>query len=321
MSGTAPIRFDGQVAIVTGAGGGMGSAYARELARRGAAVLVNDYGGGVLGEQDGSAAPAERVAAEIMAAGGRAVADAHAVGSGAAARAIVQAAIDAFGRVDILVNNAGVALPGPFTAFADEAIEQHYRINLIGAHHLMRAAWPGMAAQGYGRILNISSNGALGVGGNAPYATAKAGILGLSLDAAIEGRPAGILVNALMPTAYSRMIEQIPDRATVRWFAKHMQPEKVAAAAAWFLSRACTVSGRVLIAGGGRLSSLVFAETGELFDPAIDAEQVAGAIGMVLDESSLAVTHDQATAGARYMRMLPWEEGDGPDFGADMTRG
>jgi len=315
------IRFDGQVAIVTGAGGGMGRAYAVELGRRGAAVLVNDYGGGVHGEQDGSAGPAERVAAEIRAAGGTAVADAHAVGGGEAARAIVAAAEAAFGRVDILVNNAGVALPGAFTDFDDDAIDLHYRINLIGAHHLMRAAWPGMAARGHGRILNISSNGALGVGGNAPYAAAKAGLIGLSLDAAIEGRPLGILVNAVMPTAYSRMIEQIPDRATVDWFANNLPAERVAAAMAWFLSRDCTVSGRILLTGGGRLSSLVFAETGELFDAGLDAEAVAAGHAAALDTAALTVTPDQAAAGARYFRFFPWEAAAAPDFGPDVARG
>src|SRR5207248_5364989 len=125
----------------------------------------------------GSAGPAEQVAAEIRALGGKAVANADAVGTGDAARAIAGAALDAFGRIDILVNNAGVALPGPFTGFDDDAIERHYRINLFGAHHMMRAVWPAMVAQQHGRILNVSSNGALGVGYNAPYAAAKAGLI------------------------------------------------------------------------------------------------------------------------------------------------
>ncbi|SCW59928.1 NAD(P)-dependent dehydrogenase, short-chain alcohol dehydrogenase family [Sphingobium faniae] len=315
------IDFAGQVAIVTGAGGGMGRAYALELARRGAAVVVNDYGGGVLGEQDGSAGPAEAVAAEIAMAGGRAVASSLAVGTASNARAIVQAAIDAFGRIDILVNNAGTGIAGPFTAYEDEAIERHYATNLIGGHHLMRATWPHMAKQKYGRVLNVSSNGALGVGGNAPYGAAKAGMLGLTLDAAIEGRPLGICVNAVMPTSYSRLVEQIPDPATVAWFRDNLPPEKVAAAMAWFLSRDCTETGRILLTGGGRLSSLVFAETGEIFDPAIRAETVGARMGEVLDESGLAPVHNQAEAGARYFRHMPWTAGDAPDFGPDVKMG
>lgn len=315
------IDFSGQVAIVTGAGGGMGRAYALELARRGACVVVNDYGGGVLGQQDGSGGPAATVVAEIAALGCRAAASSLAVGSAANARAIVQTALDAFGRVDILVNNAGTGIAGPFTAHEDEAVERHYATNLIGGHHLMRAAWKHMAAQHYGRVLNVSSNGAIGVGGNAPYGAAKAGMLGLTLDAAIEGRPLGILVNAVMPTAYSRLIEQIPDPATVAWFRDNLKPQQVAAAMAWFLSSDCTESGRILLAVGGRLSSLVLAEAGEIFDPAIDAEMVAARVAEALDETILTPVHTQAEAGARYFRHLPWAAADRPDFGPDVERG
>lgn len=315
------IDFNGQVAIVTGAGGGMGRAYALELARLGAAVVVNDYGGGVLGELNGTSGPAEAVVAEIVASGGQATANSLAVGTAANGRAIVQDAIATFGRIDIIVNNAGTGIAGPFTAHEDDAIERHYATNLIGSHFLMRAAWPHMAGQKYGRVLNVSSNGALGVGGNAPYGAAKAGILGLTLDAAIEGKPQGILVNAVMPTSYSRLIEQIPDPATVAWFRDNLPPEKVAAAMAWFLSSACTQTGRILLTGGGRLSSMVFAETGEIFDPRLNAEQVGERIGEVLDESELRPIHSQAEAGVQYFRYMPWTAGDAPDFGPDVERG
>ena len=156
--------LDGQVAVVTGAGGGMGQSYARQLARLGAKVVVNDYGGDVLGRQDGSSAAAQRVVGEIEAEGGTAIANALAVGNGENARAIIAAATEAYSRIDILVNNAGTALPGAIDAFEDEAIERHYATNLIGGYHLVRAAWPIMKSQHYGRILNISSNDAL-VGG------------------------------------------------------------------------------------------------------------------------------------------------------------
>jgi NAD(P)-dependent dehydrogenase (short-subunit alcohol dehydrogenase family) len=283
--------------------------------------LVNDYGGGVLGDRDGTIGPAEAVVAEITAAGGKAAANGSAVGSADTARAIVRAALDAFGRVDILVNNAGTALAGSFTAHGDDQVEQHYATNLIGGHHLMRATWPLMAAQRYGRILNVSSNGVMGVGGNAPYAAAKAGMIGLTLDAAIEGRPLGILINAVMPTAYSRMIEQIPDKATVDWFRDNLAPEQVAAVMAWFLSRDCTESGRILLSGGGRLSSLVMAETGEIFDPALKAERIAEGLPIIFDEARLTVVHDQAEAGARYFKHFPWTAGAQADFGPDVERG
>jgi len=312
------IRFDGQVAIVTGAGGGMGRAYAMELAKRGAAVLINDYGGDVHGSGNGSAGPAEIVAAEIRAAGGQAAADSHAVGTGEAARAIVAAAIGAFGRLDILINNCGTALPGPFTDFDDETIEQHYRINAIGGHHLMRAAWPIMSAQRYGRVLNISSNGVMGVGGNAPYGAAKAAMLGLTFDAAIEGRARDILVNAVMPTAYSRMVEQIPDRATVGWFQRNLPAEKVAAAMAYFLSRESAVTGRVFYTGGGRLGTTQLAENDGIFVRDIDAETVRERLAEVLGTDRLTVTPDQASAGKRYMDALPWDAESAPNFQPDL---
>lgn len=318
MTSGQKIRFDGQVAIVTGAGGGMGRAYALELARRGAAVLVNDYGGGVLGEPNGSAEPARAVAAEIEAIGGRAMPNGDAVGSAAAARSIARAAVDAFGRIDILVNNAGTALPGTFTDHSDEAVERHFFTNLIGVHHLMRAVWPHMARQGYGRILNTSSNAVLGVGSNAPYAAAKAGVIGLTLDSAIEGKPHGILVNAVMPVSYSRMIDQIPDPATVAWFRDNCPPERVAAAMAWFVSGDCSETGRILLAGGGRLSSLVMAEAGEIFDPALDAEMVAQRYPAIFDEGRLVVTHDQAEAAGRYFTHMPWTADVTADFSPDV---
>ncbi|GAC1572396.1 MAG: SDR family NAD(P)-dependent oxidoreductase [Sphingomicrobium sp.] len=308
------IRFDGQAAIVTGAGGGMGRAYALELARRGAAVLVNDYGGDVYGGQSGSSRPAEAVVAEIKAAGGQAVADGHAVGTGDAARAIVTAATEAFGRLDILVNNCGTALPGRFTDFDDETIEKHYRVNVIGGHHLMRAAWPVMVEKRYGRVLNISSNGVMGVGGNAPYAAAKAAMLGLSFDAAIEGRALGVFVNAVMPTAYSRMIEQMPDRATVGWFQRNLPAEKVAAAMAFFLSRESEVTGRIFYTGGGRLGTIQLAENDGIFLPEIAAETVRDRLGEVLDNHRLTITPDQASAGKRYMDALPWDGESAPNF-------
>lgn len=306
------VRFDGQVAVVTGAGGGMGRAYALELARRGASVVVNDYGGGVRGEQDGSLGPAQAVVKEIEALGGKAVADGNAVGSATAARAIVQSALDAFGRIDVLINNAGASLAGSMTGPGDDEIERGYATHLIGAHHLMRAAWPHMADKKYGRILNTSSNGALGIGGNATYAAAKAGMIGLTLDASWDGRPVGILVNAVLPTAYSRMIEQIPDRNVVAWYRDNLPAEKVAAAMAYFLSSSSRETGRILVAGGGRLANLLFAEAGVLFDPGLDAEHVAGQVDELFDESRLVVLHDQREASARYLPHLPARPGEGP---------
>jgi NAD(P)-dependent dehydrogenase (short-subunit alcohol dehydrogenase family) len=273
---TQSIRFDGQVAVVTGAGGGIGRAIALELAARGAQLLVNDYGGDTLGHADESAngrsTTADAVAQEIVAAGGRAISNGIAVGTAQAARAIIDATLNAFGRIDILVNNAGVALPGPITKFSDAEVENLFRINLLGPHALLRAAWPHMVAQGYGRILNITSNAALGIGNNAPYGASKAGLIGLTLDAALEGKADNIRVNAFMPTAFTRLIEQIPDPTFVAWMRDNFSATAIAQTAAYFLSSQCGITGHVYTSGGGRVSRLAFAEGTGFVDKHITAE-------------------------------------------------
>lgn len=293
------IGFEGRAAIVTGAAGGIGRALALELARRGASVLVNDAGGTVAGS-GASSAPAEAVAEEIRRAGGTAVADATAIGSAQAARGIVEAAQRAFGRVDVLANVAGTALPGEITAFDDEQVEAQFRTNLLGPYLLVRAVWPVMRAQRYGRILNTSSNAALGIGANAPYATTRAGLLGLTLDAALEGREHGILVNAILPSAYSRMIEQIPDARFVDWFRRHLPPEKVAAVAAYLLCERCTLHGRMLAVGGGRVARIAFVEGTGWFDRDITSESIAAQIERATDMSGARILDFQEDA----MRLL-----------------
>jgi NAD(P)-dependent dehydrogenase (short-subunit alcohol dehydrogenase family) len=167
------IRFDGQVAIVTGAGRGMGRTHALLLASRGACVVVNDYGGDPSTLHPGTIDAAQSVVDEITEAGGQAVADGTMIGTGAAAGAVVDHALDAFGRVDMLVNNAGGALIGDIDAFADDEIEGVLRTNLIGPYMLMRRVWPHLRAQSYGRIVNIMSSATLGIGNIAAYAAGK----------------------------------------------------------------------------------------------------------------------------------------------------
>jgi NAD(P)-dependent dehydrogenase (short-subunit alcohol dehydrogenase family) len=302
---THTIRFDGQVAIVTGAAGGLGRSIARELARRGAAVLVNDYGGDVQGH-GAQPARAEEAAAAIRAEGGRAVGDGTAVGTPAAARTIVAHALEAFGRIDVLVNNAGIAQPLPIDETSDEQLELELRTNLLGPYALMRAAWPVMRKQGYGRILNVSSNASLGIGNNTSYATAKAGLIGLTLDAASEGKPLGIFVNAIMPVAHTRMIEGIPDPHFVAWFRKYMAPEKIAAPLAWFLSRESQVTGRILSVGGGRVARVVFAENAGIIGVS-DAETAKARLDEALDVTKIRALESSFEELSLYSKEFPFE--------------
>ena len=308
---TQSIRFDGQVAIVTGSAGGLGLSIAQELARRGAAVLVNDYGGDLHGH-GAQPARAEEAAAAICAEGGRAAGDCTAVGTPHAARAIVAHALERFGRLDILVNNAGIARPLPIDETSDEQLELELRTNLLGPYALIRAAWPVMRAQGYGRILNVSSNASLGIGNNASYATAKAGLIGLTLDAAAEGKALGILVNAVMPVAHTRMIEGIPDPGFVAWFRRYMAPGKVAAPLACFLSRQSSVTGRILSLGGGRVARVVFAENDGIVGVA-DAETAQARSPEALDITQVHALESSFDELGLYSREFPFEgAGSGP---------
>ncbi len=311
-----PVRFDGRVALVTGAGGGMGRAYALELARRGAAIVVNDYGGSMMGVP-GDVARAQGVVDEIRAAGGKAVANGDAVGDEQAAACMVALAREHFGRLDILINNAGIAAPGPITQTSAQRLATVYATNLIGPHLLMRSAWPVMAEQRYGRILNISSNAALGIGGNSPYAATKAGMIGLSLDAALEGSGHGILVNALMPCAYSRMIEAVPDPEFVAWMRDNFQAEKVVAAALYLLSEQSEVTGMVFSAGAGRIARLGFVENDGIIAEAIDPEQVRTSIKQVVDLADARPVGSQGDEMALYTAAADFGRESGPGLARD----
>jgi len=307
------ISFAGQVAIVTGAAGSIGRAIATELVQRGASVVANDYGGDTFGH-NGGVDRAEAVAAELRALGGKVIADCTPVGTAEAARSIVECALEAFGRVDILASNAGITLPGLFTQPSDAELEAHFRVNLLWPYALLREVWPVMARQRYGRVLHTSSNAALGIGANAPYATTKAGLVGLTLDTAIEGREHGIHVNAMMPVSYSRMIEQIPDPKYVEWFEKHFPPAKVAAAAAFLLSGECDLSGQILDVGGGRVARVAFAVNEGWFGADITAENVRDHLAEVLDMQAARTLDGQASAMVPYNRLFPFEAGAGPSL-------
>ncbi len=201
------MRFDDQVAIVTGAGGGLGKAYAELLAERGAKVLVNDLGGNFLGE-GADAHYAQRVAEAIRAAGGVAEANIESVASSDGANAIVADAMERWGRVDILVNNAGIVSgSGPLETITDDQWQKDLQVSAGGTFFLCRAVWEGMKARDYGRIVNIASGSWFGMGSGVPYPAAKGAVWAMTraLASASTARGWNIRVNALMPIAASRM--------------------------------------------------------------------------------------------------------------------
>jgi NAD(P)-dependent dehydrogenase (short-subunit alcohol dehydrogenase family) len=204
------IRYDGRVAIVTGAGAGLGRAYALELARRGAKVVVNDLGGARDGSGDGSAAPADQVVSEIKAAGGEAVANYDNVATAAGGEAIVKTALDAFGTVDILINNAGILRDKSFVKMEPENWHSVLDVHLNGAYHVSRPAFEVMKAKGYGRIvMTTSAAGLYGNFGQTNYTAAKLALVGFMNTLKIEGKKYDIKVNTIAPVAASRLTEDI----------------------------------------------------------------------------------------------------------------
>lgn len=240
------LTFEGQVAIVTGAGGGLGREHALALARRGAKVLVNDLGGAVDGS-GGSVSAAQAVVDEIKALGGEAIANSASVTDLAAVQAMVQQAIDAWGRVDILVNNAGILRDKSFAKMDMDDFRLVVEVHLMGAANCCKAVWPHMQAQNYGRIvMTTSSSGLYGNFGQSNYGAAKMAQVGLMQTLSIEGAKYNIHVNALAPTAATRMTEGLmPDAVLAA-----LKPEAVVPAML-VLAHATAPNRTILCAGAG----------------------------------------------------------------------
>jgi NAD(P)-dependent dehydrogenase (short-subunit alcohol dehydrogenase family) len=250
------LGFAGRVAIVTGAGGGLGRAHALELARRGATVVANDLGGSLDGSGSSTTA-AGRVVEEIEALGGHAVANHDSVATAAGGQAIVDAAIDAFGRIDILVNNAGILRDKAFHNMDAQTFDSVIDVHLKGAFYVSQPAFTLMRAQGYGRIVNTTSaSGLYGNFGQANYGAAKAGLLGLTRVLALEGEGHGIKVNAIAPIASTRMTADV-----LGDLSDTVSPEAVSPVVAYLAHEDCAVNGHIYSVAGGRVARIFVAET------------------------------------------------------------
>lgn len=282
------LNLGGRVAIVTGAGRGIGRETALALARRGARVVVNDYGGGASAAKPGSSDVAEAVVAEIAALGSEAVADATPVGTAEAAAAIVETAMSAFGHVDILVNNAGGNITTGVEALDDVRAETIFASNFTGGWMLLRKCWPIMRERGFGRIVNIMSGSMLGLAGRATYAAGKAAFLGLTTVAASEGEAHDIRVNGIWPTANTRLMDGIDDPELIERMTA-FPPNLVAEAIAYFCAPQCQTTGEFFDVGGGTVARIAFARGAGFCDPALTAESLAAHIEAARDLTGAAI--------------------------------
>lgn len=272
------LRFDGRVAVVTGAGRGLGRAYAELLAAKGGKVVVNDPGGSMKGEGV-DAGPAEKVVQEIRAAGGDAVACTESVATPEGGKAIVQAALDHYGHIDILIHNAGNVRYGSLEEISYEDFKAVVDVHLMGAFHVVRPAFPIMCKAGYGRIVLTSSiSGLYGHENSVNYGVSKAGIIGLNNVAALEGAPKGVKSNIILPGAVTRMAEgldisQYPP----------MGPELVAPIVGWLAHESCSITGEMLISIAGRVARAFVAETEGVYRPSWSIDDVADQIDAIRD--------------------------------------
>jgi NAD(P)-dependent dehydrogenase (short-subunit alcohol dehydrogenase family) len=289
----AELRFDGQVAIVTGAGGnpGLGRSHALLLAQRGAKVVVNDLGVG----PDGSgrqSAHADQVAAEIVRAGGEAVANMNSVADEAGAQAIVRAALETWGRLDILINNAGIGVVAGFDQITSNDIQRLVSVHLMGHIWMSRAAWKPMVKAGYGRIVNTTSGGMFGMAGLSVYGAAKFGIYGLTRGLAVEGAAHNIKVNALSPGAATRSgprFFKMKDPQIQKAYDAQFTTERVSPAIAYLAHESCDVTGALLDVGGGNVSSRMICSTPGINNPDLSIEDVRDGIDAVFDQAALTV--------------------------------
>jgi NAD(P)-dependent dehydrogenase (short-subunit alcohol dehydrogenase family) len=281
----AGVSFDGRVVVVTGAGRGLGRAHSLELARRGAAVVVNDLGREY----------ADAVVAEIAAAGGRAAASYDSVSTREGGRAIVDTAVQSFGTLDAVVNNAGFMRNAYFDELSPDDLDAMLDVHVRGSWFVTQAAWPVMKEKGYGRVIMTSSAGGLfAMQGEANYAAAKAGVYGLCKALAVEGEPHGILVNTLLPMATTTIAADnpVPDHAAKypaglsEALGPRRLPELVAPMVAYLASSACELTGEAFSAGFGRYARVFVGEAQGWVAPDVEtvsADDVAAHIDQIRD--------------------------------------
>jgi NAD(P)-dependent dehydrogenase (short-subunit alcohol dehydrogenase family) len=275
------MSFDGRVAVVTGAGTGLGREHALLLAARGAAVVVND-----LAPQGDGESTADVVVQEIVAAGGAAVADGHSISTPEGGEAVIRTAIDAFGTIDIVVNNAGIVRDKTFAKQTPDLLDPVLDVHLKGAFYVTRPAYAHMKEKGYGRIVNTSSAaGLFGNFGQTNYGAAKMGLVGMTRVLALEGAKYGILSNVVAPIAATAMSAGVLDAGWTR----RLKSGLVSPVVAWLAHEDCPVNGEIISAAAGRVARIFIAEAPGYYTPDLSIEDVRDNWDAICDESDYSV--------------------------------
>ena len=294
----ADLSYENRVAVITGAGGGLGREHALLLASRGAQIVVNDLGGSIDGTADGDLGPAARVVKEITDLGGVAVADGNSVATAEGGEAIVKTAIDNFGRVDILINNAGILRDKTFHNMTPDLWQAVIDVHLTGAYNVTRPAWIHMREAKYGRIVNTaSSSGILGNFGQANYGAAKMGLVGFTRVLSAEGAKNNIKVNALAPVAKTRMTEELLGAMSDK-----LDPRLVAPIVAWLVHEDCPVTGEIYSAAGGRIARMFIGLTEGYYNPELSLEDVRDHFDQIRDEAGYTVPRGPGDEFAGLMK-------------------
>jgi NAD(P)-dependent dehydrogenase (short-subunit alcohol dehydrogenase family) len=296
---TDSLGFDGRVAIVTGSGGGLGREHALMLASRGALVVVNDLGGAIDGTGSDKGA-AERMVDEINGLGGEAVADTNSVATPEGGAAIVQTALDAFGRVDIVVNNAGILRDKAFHNMTPDLWGPVVDVHLNGAYHVTSAAWPHMRQNSYGRVVCTASGaGIFGSFGQANYGSAKMGLVGFSRVLAVEGAKYNIKANVIAPVAKTRMTEDL-----LGPLGDKLDPRFVSPLVTYLSHESCEPTGRIFSVAGGRVAEIFIGEGPGYTDPDLTPESVAANWATITDRTTYDIPTQMGDEIAIYLKHL-----------------
>ncbi len=303
MTADTELRFDGRVALVTGAGRGMGWQHAQDLSARGAAVVVSDLGSSFEGTGS-DASIAEQAAAALWASGGKASAYTADLATEDGARGAVRHALAEHGRLDVIVHNAGFSRSVPFAQAKIADLDDLFVINTRAAALMLSEAWPTMTGQRYGRVVFVGSTAMYGMSDAVYYATVKASYLGLTRSLAEAGREHNIHLNLIGPSAVSRLADTMEESEFKRWFYDTMRPELVTALVTYLVHEEATVSGESFAAAGGRVARILMGEAEGVIDRELTAEKLRDEMDRVRTASKVEPFPDYVSSAARLMELL-----------------